>query len=374
MKQFSSPWADCETYLSASSPDQPVIFFHPARLADTFHRFQSGFPGLVTYAVKANDQEEVLQTLCLAGMTSFDVASPVEMAKVRRACPEATLHYNNPVRSRAEIEIAKEFGVASWSVDDPVELNKLRDIAPESEVAVRLRLPVVGAAYNFGEKFGADPEHAIELLKQVVAMGFRPAMTFHPGTQCEDPHAWEQYIKACAEVAREAGVRLDRLNVGGGFAAHRTNEAPVPERVFEVIERAVKAEFGKEAPELVCEPGRAMVAESYSLATRVKSLRTDGRIYLNDGVYGALAEWRDISAMDRCRVVGTGGKVRNGEPLARIVYGPTCDSIDRLPERVMLPSDIEEEDYILFDGMGAYSSSIATRFNGYGNFVKVSIQ
>lgn len=358
--------SDPVTHIRRERPDHAVIYFCPRVLQQTAARFLEGFPGLVTYAVKANDRAEVLENLAAAGITAFDVASPAEMAAVRRIAPEARLHYNNPVRSRDEIAIARAEGVVSWSVDDPGELDKITPAAEGAEVAVRLKLPVAGAAYDFGEKFGADPETAAELLRAVVAHGMRPAMTFHPGTQCADPAAWDAYILAAAGVAERAGVRLERLNVGGGFPAHRDGSAPDLERIFDAIGRSVTAAFGAEAPALVCEPGRAMVAEAFTLAARVKAVRADGRVYLNDGIYGGLSELRDIGPTDRVRVVAPDGTPRAGAGPERVVYGPTCDSLDRLPARLALPETMAEGDYLLISGMGAYSLAIATRFNGYG--------
>lgn len=57
---------------------------------------------------------------------------------------------------------------------------------------------------------------------------------------------------------------------------------------------------------------------------------------------------------------------RTGKPVGRIVFGPTCDSVDRLPGEVALPSDMDEGDYVLVQGMGAYSVVTNTRFNGFG--------
>ncbi|NIP76590.1 MAG: type III PLP-dependent enzyme, partial [Xanthomonadales bacterium] len=65
-----------------------------------------------------------------------------------------------------------------------------------TEVSVRLHLPVEGAAYDFGAKFGADPEDAADVLRAVADAGFVASMTFHPGTQCADPTAWVSYIAA----------------------------------------------------------------------------------------------------------------------------------------------------------------------------------
>jgi len=197
-------------------------------------------------------------------------------------------------------------------------------------------------------------------------MGFRPALTFHPGTQCADPAAWGTYIAAAARVVREAGVPIGRLNVGGGFASHRDGAAPDLEAIFDHIEQVTQQEFGPHAPALLCEPGRAMAAEAFTLATRVKALRGADAVLLNDGVYGGLFEARDIGTARRISAIAPDGTVRNGPPLARTVFGPTCDSLDRLPDEIDLPSDLAEGDYLLFAGMGAYSLSLATRFNGYG--------
>jgi ornithine decarboxylase len=233
---------------------------------------------------------------------------------------------------------------------------------------------VTGAAYDFGAKFGAGPEQAVALLKMVAKRGLTPSMTFHPGTQCADPQSWGAYIKVVAKVAKEAGVTLARLNVGGGFAAHRVGSAPDLEAIFDHIRAEVSTHFGPHAPDLVCEPGRAMVADAFTLATRVKALRADGSVFLNDGTYGGLTEARDIGCSDRVQVMAPDGTIRNAAPRARVVFGPTCDSLDRLPDPIPLPEDIQEGDYILFAGMGAYSRSLSTGFNGYGLGDPVTVQ
>ena len=126
-------------------------------------------------------------------------------------------------------------GVHSYSVDSRSELEKLIEIVPaaNTEITVRFKLPVAGAAYNFGAKFGAPVELAAELLKRVAEAGFIPSLTFHPGTQCTAPEAWGSYIGAAADIARMAGVQVNRLNVGGGFPSHRIRAStPDLEAIF----------------------------------------------------------------------------------------------------------------------------------------------
>ncbi len=371
-----SIWTNPTEFLTSQQPENPVLFFAPSVLQSTAQRFMAGFPGLVTYAVKANPGEEVIENLVAAGLSGFDCASPFEIDMIRRLAPEAAIHYNNPVRSRAEIAFAVERGVKSWSVDSHTELAKLIELVPAQgcEISVRFKLPVAGAAYNFGAKFGATEEVAAELLRKVAAAGFVPSITFHAGTQCTDPEAWASYIREAAVIARKAGVTIARLNVGGGFPSHRaTGILPQLEAIFETIDRVTTEAFGADRPELVCEPGRGLCGDAFVLAARVKAVRDGTHVFLNDGVYGSLFELSQIGIIDRIEVLDPAGNRRRGKTMGRICFGPTCDSVDRLPGDVPFPSDIAEGDFAVIHGMGAYSTVTNSRFNGFGELSRVTI-
>ena len=368
-KQSPCIWRTPKEHFLNNLPDAPVLYFAPRALKAKAQEFQKGFGGAVSYAVKANARSEVLRCLTSAGISIFDVASPAEMRAVRAVNVKAVLHYHNPIRSLDEIALAKTYGITSWSVDAVAELDKLGDLPEGSEIAVRIKLSLEGGAYNFGEKFGATPEQATSLLKAVVGRGLVPSITFHPGTQCEEPKAWGTYIGAAANVADKAGVTLKRLNVGGGFPADRNKNAPDLKSIFDRIKGATKHYFPDRTPDLVCEPGRGFVADAVALVLRVKNVRLDGALVLNDGIYGTLAEWRDMPPVQsrHIAVFDPSGKPRQGPSKPRIIYGPTCDSLDRLKNPLPLPARIQEGDFVLFQGLGAYSDALACGFNGYGN-------
>jgi ornithine decarboxylase len=362
-------WTNPTEFLRVQKPDNPVLFFAPTAVQAAARRFIDGFPGMVTYAVKSNPTEEVIENLSAAGVRGYDCASGFEIDLIRRLAPDAAIHYNNPVRARHEITYAVERGVKSYSVDSASELAKLIELVPAegTEISVRFKLPVAGAAYNFGAKFGATAELASGLLKTVAEAGFIPSITFHPGTQCTDPAAWEAYIREAAEIARRAGVTIARLNVGGGFPNHRLNGVmPQLEETFQLIDRVTGEVFGENRPLLICEPGRALCGDAFTLAARVKAVRDGEHVFLNDGVYGSLAELPLIGVIDRMEVISAEGVKREGEVVPRIVFGPTCDSVDRLPGELPLPGDIAEGDYLIVHGMGAYSVVTNSRFNGFG--------
>ena len=369
-------WTNPTEMIRNTQPENPVLFFAPSVVQANARRFIDGFPGMVTYAVKSNPGEEMIENLAAAGVRGYDCASPFEIDLIRRLAPDAAIHYNNPVRARHEIAHAVARGVKSWSVDSRSELAKLVELVPAegSEISVRFKLPVAGAAYNFGAKFGATTELAVDLLKTVAAAGFVPSITFHPGTQCTDPAAWEAYIREAAVIARDAGVTIARLNVGGGFPSHRL-EAVVPEleAIFQLIDRVATEAFGTDRPLLVCEPGRAMCGDAFTLAARVKAIRDDAHVFLNDGVYGTLTELPLIGVIDRIQVISPDGVLRKGKALDRIVFGPTCDSVDRLPGEIPLAGDMAEGDYLIWHGMGSYSVVTNSRFNGFGELAMATV-
>lgn len=380
MGQQKTVWDNPADLIRQMQPEHPVLAFAPTLLQDKARQFIDGFPGLVTYAVKSNPDEAVIQNLVTAGITGFDVASPYEIDLIGRMAPSAARHYHNPVRAQSEIAHAVAAGITSWSVDSQSELDKLFAQVPVTvgdqgvEISPRFKLPVLGAVYDFGSKFGATPELAAELLRKVAERGYIPSLTFHPGTQCVDPIAWESYISVAREICDMAGVRATRLNVGGGFPSHRVSGVePDLQSIFTEIGETVNEAFADGAPELVCEPGRGLCADAFSLIARVKGVRDGSDVFLNDGVYGGLAELPIVGNLDRIEVLTPQGRPREGELGGRVVFGPTCDSVDRLPGEVSLPSDIAEGDYVIFHGAGAYSTVTNTRFNGFGLLTNATV-
>jgi ornithine decarboxylase len=199
-------------------------------------------------------------------------------------------------------------------------------------------------------------------------MGYTPSLCFHVGSQCEDAYAYERHIAAAARIVEESGIELKRLNIGGGYPApYPTSEAPPMDYYFETIAQAVTDHFGdKNKPELIIEPGRALVTSSTSLLLRVKHQRGGQSVYVNDGAYGSLMEVKFMHFTPPVRVWrGPRLHDNNGEFSEFTIWGPTCDSYDVLPQVFTLPADIDEDDWIEFGLMGAYTQASLTPFNGF---------
>ena len=102
-------------------------------------------------------------------------------------------------------------------------------------------------------------------------------------------------------------------------------------------------------------------------------LRKSDRIYINDGMYGALWELRCNGQKRYASRCFRNGAALGGETRALRVFGPTCDSTDVLPSPVELPVDITAGDYVEFGAIGAYSLSGRTDFNGLYSDTVVTI-
>lgn len=358
----------------------PQLQMSRRKLEAQANHFIEGFPGETSYAVKANSDVNVVRILAEAGVAVFDVASLEEMATVREAAPDAVLHYHNPVKSRDEITLAlTEFGCRRFAVDHESELEKIAELAADTsviEIAVRFRLESDGnAVQSFSSKFGANIEEAIHLLRRAHQLGLICGLTFHPGSQTLSPDAYCRHIEAAGRISRTAGIPIAFLNVGGGFPSHyRFLDAPALPVYFQAIKDATVQAFGEQHPKLECEPGRGMVGRAGRLIASIKCVRGDRReAFLNDGIYGGLMEWSQFPALHPEYAHRRNGTGQPGPVCDWTVYGPTCDPIDVLPARLSLPEDVCDGDLVIFDGLGAYSTATATRFNGYGALATVIV-
>ncbi|WP_116654196.1 type III PLP-dependent enzyme [Pelagibacterium sediminicola] len=362
-------YANTAELIATQEPDYPSFLFSERLLVDAIKAFQSGFDGLLTYAVKANPSPHILSIMHREGLKAFDVASNTEMALIEKYAPGAAMHYNNPIKSRREIQRAYEdHGVRSFTIDHVAQLDQLAAVVPPSEdieVTVRFKAGKALKSYDFGTKFGVMEDGAVSMCTLTKAMGYSTSLCFHVGSQCEDAYAYERHIAAAGRIARASGIELKRLNVGGGFPApYITSTAPPLDVYFETIRAAVADTFGSSRPQLIAEPGRGLSTGSTALLLRVKHVRGEQSVYVNDGVYGSLMEAMILEFMPPLRV-WRGDKIVTGETWDFKIFGPTCDSYDVMPQTFLLPEAIAEDDYIEFGLMGAYTQASLTDFNGF---------
>lgn len=352
-------------------PERPVALVRRAPVTVAAQWFQANFKGDVFYAVKANPSPWVLETLWAAGVRSFDVASLNEVQLVRETLPDARLAFMHPVKSRAAIAQAYfDHGVRTFSLDTHEELAKILEAtnhAKDLNLIVRLATSGEGSNLPLTNKFGAQSHEAPSLLLAARrATQDLMGISFHVGSQCMRPTAYAAAMASASRSLVRAGVFADVVDIGGGFpSVYPGMVPPALSEYMDVIERAFNEMKVHEETRLWAEPGRALVAESTSILTKVE-LRKGDALYLNDGSYGNLfdathAKWPFPVRLHRQ------DEIVDDETLKPFrFYGPTCDSIDSMPGPFWLPADVNEGDYVEIGMLGAYGVAMGTRFNGYG--------
>jgi ornithine decarboxylase len=356
--------------VAADRPEEPIHCLRPTVVADTAHAFVQAFPGDVLYAVKCNPDPAVLRALYGGGVRHFDCASLPEVRLVRSMFLDAAIHFMHPIKARRAIREAWErHGVRDFVLDSADELSKIRTEIAATGVPgtlgliVRIALPKGGAKLDLSGKFGADFGTAVDLLRASRHCAAMLGVSFHVGSQCLDPLAWRDALTLTGQVIRAAGVKVDVVDVGGGFPVAYPDQEPPPMGAFfaEIEESFDRLDLP--GTRLWAEPGRALVAAGTSVVVQVQARRGDA-LYVNDGVYGSLADAGTLGFRYPVRLIRPNGEAA-AETIGFSLFGPTCDSADVMRGPFLLPADVAEGDWIEIGQLGAYGACLRTAFNGF---------
>ncbi|MDB9818938.1 type III PLP-dependent enzyme [Candidatus Pelagibacter sp.] len=349
-------------------PEKPIYCIRKKsiQLASTY--FRNKFPGKVLYAVKTNPHPEVLKTIVESGIENFDIASIQEIRDIRAINPNAKCSYMHTVKSRENIKEAYfNYNVKAFSLDTKDELIKIIETTNEAkdlELFVRVAVSNEHAEIDLSTKFGASISEAAALLRLTKQYAKKIGLSFHVGSQCMHPISYTKGIADIGNIIKKTKIIPDYINIGGGFPAIYPDLVPQSlDNYFEEIKKGLSNLKLEKLPEILCEPGRALVAESGSTIVRV-NLRKKQKLYINDGTYGTLFDAGTPNIVYPSRLIKS-GKAISKKLTAFDFYGPTCDSMDYMKGPFLLPNNIKENDYIELGQLGAYGLTFRTQFNGF---------
>jgi ornithine decarboxylase len=349
-------------------PEQPIYCIRKKsiQLASTY--FRNKFSGKVLYAVKTNPHPEVLKTIVESGIENFDVASIQEIKDIRAINPNAKCSYMHTVKSRESIKEAYfNYNVKAFSLDTKDELIKIIETtnqAKDLELFVRVAVSNEHAEIDLSKKFGASISEATGLLRLTRQYAKKIGLSFHVGSQCMHPISYTKGIADIGNIIKKTKIIPDYINIGGGFPAIYPDLVPQSlDNYFEEIKKGLASLNLEKLPEILCEPGRALVAESGSTIVRV-NLRKKQKLYINDGTYGTLFDAGTPNIVYPSRLIKN-GKIISKKLTAFDFFGPTCDSMDYMKGPFLLPNNIKENDYIELGQLGAYGLTFRTQFNGF---------
>jgi len=354
--------------VSQLKPERPIYCVRKNSIQIASRTFQNKFPGTILYAVKTNPHPEVLKTIIQSGINNFDVASIKEIEDIRKISPEAKCSFMHTVKSRESIKEAYfKFGVKTFSLDTKDELIKIIEStnqAKDLELFVRVSVSNEHAEIDLSKKFGALTSEAVGLLRLTKQYAKKIGLSFHVGSQCMHPISYAKGITEIGNVIKRTKIIPHYINVGGGFPTIYPDLVPQSlDSYFEEINKSLKNLKLDKLPEIICEPGRALVAESGSTIVRV-NLRKKQKLHINDGTYGTLFDAGVPNIVYPSRLIKN-GKIISKKLTSFDFYGPTCDSMDYMKGPFILPNNIKENDYIELGQLGAYGLTFRTKFNGF---------
>lgn len=353
----------------------PLFIIDHDILRQNYRMFKEHLPRVQCYyAVKANSQQQIIETLFEEG-SSFDVASYNEFMQVyhhiKHFDRKEKKHYiwdkiifSNTIKDRTTLEKIKQYKPLV-TFDNNAELIKLKRYCDTAGLVLRLKVPDTGSQVEMASKFGAEPGDAQMLIQQAFDMGLKvEGVSFHVGSQCTNFDNYTVALDIAATIlndARKKGFPLNLLDIGGGFPV--PYDPGVPQ--FEKLATILNSEFSRLFPqdiEILAEPGRFMVATAATLVSEIiGKARRDGKVFyhINDGVY------HTFSGVVYDHWIPNFHAFKEGEKEICAVVGPTCDSFDKISLSVELPWNLDVGDYLITDNIGAYSTASSTKFNGF---------
>ncbi len=354
----------------------PNIVVNVNTIKQNFIRLKNSFPyAKIYYAIKANPGEPVLKMLAEKG-SCFDIASRYELDLIKKFVDDPNrLSYGNTIKKACDIKYFYENGVRMFATDSKDDLKNIAENAPGSRVYVRILVENADTAdWPLSRKFGCHPDMAYDLLVQAKALGLNPwGISFHPGSQQRDIGAWNDAIAKAKylfnSLEEEEGIRLQMIDMGGGFPASYIDPTNSLEVYASEITRFLTEDFGDDLPEIILEPGRSLVGDSgiltseVVLCSRKNNTALTRWVYIDAGKFNGL-----IETLDECikyPLITTKDGDKEGEV---IIAGPTCDSMDVMYEntRYKLPVTLKQGDRIYWLTTGAYTSTYASvAFNGF---------
>lgn len=364
----------------------PILVIDHKRIRENYREFKKHLPDVKAFfAIKANPDPEIIKTMLDLG-ASFDVASLPEFMMVHehvKTLPKKErqdfvwnrMIYANTIKSTDYLKKVAAYKIL-MTFDNIEELKKIKKHTPDAGLILRIRVPNVGSMVELSDKFGAAPEEAVGLIAEAVHRGLEVrGISFHVGSQCNNFDNYSRALDIVSSIFKEArlrnyeigftdmdGVKRKILDIGGGFPVKYTRDVKSFTVLAKKLNTEIKRMFPKGDIQVIAEPGRFMVATACTLVVKIigKAVR-DGKTcyYLNDGMYHTfLAKIHDHQPYPL-------QSFRRGEKKICTTFGPTCDVFDTISLTEELPENLQIDDLLYAENIGAYTIASTTSFNGF---------
>lgn len=396
-------------FLETHQSDQPFYIVNLKEVIQKINLWREKLPTVEPfYAIKCNPDEIIIKLMSSMGL-GFDCASKNEIAKViGEDVPPEKIIFANPCKMIEQIKFARANDVDLMTFDSSHELYKIKLYHPSADLVIRIQTDDSKSRCKFNCKFGVRLDEVNDLLIQAKFMELKiVGVSFHVGSGCEDENVFKTAINDCRQVydiAKKMDFDIKLIDIGGGFPGDDDIQFS---KMADVINDSISENFKDIDVRFIAEPGRYFVTSAYTLVTSVinkkivkkedycrdinvasvkskldtcdetkdivsvfsdvkseKKIHDDSKhiiYYLSDGVYGSF----NNTIFDHAKVKLFPFNERNEKTYDCTIYGPTCDSFDKIGNVFRLP-DLSIGEALYSENMGAYTiSATAFKFNGF---------
>lgn len=364
-----------EIVAKAKKLNYPTPFFFTSKdiLAHNYQIFTELFDDAeVYYALKANSDPRILTHLDQLGC-GFEAASAFEIdILVKAGIYPHKIIYGTSIKPLDHIHRAAKLGIDRFAADSKEELEKIAAIAPGARIFVRTIVDDTGSVFTMSERFGSPVEDVKGLIMLAKKLGLKPyGISFYVGSQATKAERWSNgiaTIRPTVEALKSEGIKVDMINIGGGFPVIYKNHAHAPhlrEIVVNIHNELHKLPY---MPKILMEPGRGIVASTtVTVATVIaKTIRNHQTwLCLDAGVYNCFYEAMAHQGSTEYKVHPATVPEGRHEQINCVLTGPTGDSLDIITRDAKLPASVTVGDRLVFENTGAYTVTMASPFNGF---------
>lgn len=294
----------------------------------------------------------------------FDCASGREIRDAMNITKgkSSSIIFANPHKTMEDCGLAKSLGIQRTVVDSPEEVQRIAKSGWRPDILIRLAVDDSASRSPFSIKFGAEKSLWHEVIQSIYQNKLEfCGLSFHIGSASSDPKQFYKAVRTCKSFVEETGAHAEVVDIGGGFMSDTFAGS-----ASEI--RKARDEWSVNAPrEWISEPGRFFSARSHTLYAPIiakkKGPKGNGwRYTLDESIYGQFT----CIPFDHSTPhwIHCGNRSSKGEKQSGFLFGRTCDSIDLIAysEKMQV---MEEDDWLVFPEMGAYTTSSASEFNGF---------
>ena len=364
----------------------PLYVYHRGSIEAAWREIAHALAGaehLICYAVKANSNLAVLDTLARLG-SGFDIVSIGELKRVLAAGgkPEKIV-FSGVGKSAREMAAALEAGILCFNVESLAELDRLAEVASAhgtvAPVSLRINPDVDAQTHPYistglkENKFGINMTDAMQAYRRAAEL---PAINVqgidcHLGSQMTNLAPFNDafaLLISMVDALQDEGIELSHIDVGGGQGiSYQATEKSLDVQAWA---DSIKSAVGTRKLEILVEPGRYIVGQAGVLLTRVEYLKSNEDRHfavvdaaMNDLIRPALySAWQDIEEVETLE----------RESQLYDVVGPVCESADFLGKQRQL--SIAENDLLCVRSAGAYGFVMSSNYNTRPRAAEVMVE